>query len=1827
MSSPESLLCMAALAGNADYVLSLLVETPSLARSAPPRALVDAARSNHVAVVDALLRSGVDPNVAVRVATPFAEEASVNALYVACEAGNSAVVARLLSAGAKGPGAARPRSAEPRASTELVASPMWAACHEGRFEVVRQLVDAHVSLEDGLSGERVETGPLGDRSVAVTRQSPLFAAVRGGRLEIVDLLLAAGAIVNAEGHDGSCLVPEGSDRPTLAFTPLHAACAAGSVAMVRKLVAAGADVNRTDRDGNAALHEACRRGDAAMVSALLDAGARTDERLNERKPTALYLAVQSGDRDCVELLVRAGADPNEHVPGDTPLKAAVAAGRLDLVQCLLAAKGLRLDDVPRDTSYSTGAAYPPLVQACEAGSLEMVRALVGAGADLNARGASDLTPLLMAVEKGRLDVIEELVAHGAKINGKAGERVPLALAVKRGAKDIAALLVNAGAELNGRPDSCPLALACEQGAFDVVKLLTDAGADANGRGKDSPLFLACQKKRVDIVTELLQNGASANPKGRSPLCCALMSGKKTLVDLLLEYGAEMPDSHSQDYQACQAQLGATHFLSLEAAIKRKQEEVSRRTPTRGTVPRFLEKRPGGFLGARPARAGKQVETVFVTAAKMTRQATKVKRKEEAAHRDSRPQSSSVKSVVYAAAKVVVAKQESTKEIEKKAAKSRRDKDAAAASKTAIATSLPLPVQQLQHNQQQPQHADPGSRASDSSDSSDRSNSQVLQGVTRALLVQQKTVEELKTQLELSRKVADERHESLEQRCFVLETQVHKLSKQLTQALSRIAALESKMTLSDAVSSALGNRIAFIDELNEPYVFHCGGTVTVSRGTQSVPVWVQSNNKDRCKLWVTRGPVSDSTQMQQCKGVVCDAHIGRETLWKGTVVLREDDQMLGINVEYLASFRVGLKIDDETSLYADKCACALQAMKCELNRIEEQLPPLAPVLYVATVCGGRVVSERLSDAGDAEELQEARTAALDLALSLGTAEQRATRRTASGALVAARVYGPMVAACALGSSAREDEEAAPVLLELVSVHDALAHPLFPKPFEPPARAGVTCARTGAVLRVERVRVRALMTEIGARVAMEVSVANGGAEAAEALFALPLPSGAAVVSFGARADDGRVLAGELRERGAAQVVYDDAIAGGSGAALLEQSGSGGDAVFTAALGSLQAGHRVELSVAWVADVRVLLGRRVSFTLPASALPATTAEVPRAAPAVAEDALELAGVEGTVDIECDMRGSGSDIEEVVCPPKSAWDVTVARAGPQRATVSLASRWLPEGDLCVSVLLAQSTGGASRAVVESNAATGSSCVMAALRVPDEPQAVEQRAREVVFVVDRSGSMENNKKIQQVQDALRLLLSSLPVGSLFNIVGFGSSFQKLFPESREYTTESVAIARSYVDALKADMQGTMLLEPLQCVLDAPVSDNTTRCVFVLTDGDVEHPYEVIECVRSRRDPSHCTVFGLGIGKDCYRSLLQSLADASHGVAEFAEAQGSIEPLIMRLLGAAMLRSVSHLSVEWPAGLSLQLSCPEPLPSAVLCGETLRVYAVVDASEDLRGKSVVLTGTSVGPSNAPVRVELPLDGSVQTEGSLLHTICARQFMRDHGHEEHKEAVTAVATRFGLASPYTSFVVVERRDGAQEGSLVQARLASSDARAAVDPRVLECLIVISSASELFHSWFSPTASAVPQTQSTAEPEDDGDDWESDEAEAAPDKRVGRGLLRELAIIQDVAGFWSPASLCSALAVDEVALLAAAPARLRHQCRTEEEVLGVWATAVALAVLEEAVPELQSEWLLLHSKAFKWLCAQVDARSSEPEAVVSDLVTSARRAWAILTATIE
>ena len=409
-------------------------------------------------------------------------------LHRAAHAGDAAVVGRLLQAGG-----------EVDAATRHGVTPLALASARGHAAV------AEVLLGGGADPNRAS--PQGE--------TPLMVAARTGVVDSVNALLRYGAGAGIDAREG-----------WRGQTALMWATAEGHAAVVAPLVAAGADVDARSDGGFTPLAFAVRAGHGDAVEVLVEAGADVDLTLPDGT-SPLHLAVINAHYDVALQLLEHGADAAAAEPGWTPLHQLVWTRR-------------------PNRHYNNPAAFPTGTMT----DLELARALVARGADVNARqtaeprdgyrnmlNRSGATPFLLAAKAVDLEMMRLLLELGAD---------PL-LANEDGTT---ALLVAAGVGIWSSSESPGSA----EEALEAVKLMVELGdsvatVDDNG---DAALHGAVMRGSQELVLYLLERGAALNPvnqRGWTPLTIAqgifyANLGRRwpDMEALLLNLGATSPSA-------------------------------------------------------------------------------------------------------------------------------------------------------------------------------------------------------------------------------------------------------------------------------------------------------------------------------------------------------------------------------------------------------------------------------------------------------------------------------------------------------------------------------------------------------------------------------------------------------------------------------------------------------------------------------------------------------------------------------------------------------------------------------------------------------------------------------------------------------------------------------------------------------------------------------------------------------------------------------------------------------------------------------------------------------------------------------------------------------------------------------------------------------------------------------------------------------------------------------------------------------------------------------------------------------------------------------------
>ncbi|KAH0515458.1 von Willebrand factor A domain-containing protein 5A [Microtus ochrogaster] len=326
----------------------------------------------------------------------------------------------------------------------------------------------------------------------------------------------------------------------------------------------------------------------------------------------------------------------------------------------------------------------------------------------------------------------------------------------------------------------------------------------------------------------------------------------------------------------------------------------------------------------------------------------------------------------------------------------------------------------------------------------------------------------------------------------------------------------------------------------------------------------------------------------------------------------------------------------------------------------------------------------------------------------------------------------------------------------------------------------------------------------------------------------------------------------------------------------------------------------------------------------------------------------------------------------------------------------------------------------------------------PDVPEVEATKAcGEFVFLMDRSGSMEspmNNQidsqlRIEAAKETLLLLLKSLPMGCYFNIYGFGSSFEKIFPESVKYTQETMEEAVERVKDLEADLGGTEILKPLRKIYKAPSIPGHPLQLFVFTDGEVSDTFTVINEVLFNSKKHRC--FSFGIGEGASTSLIKGIARVTGGTAEFIIGKDRMQTKALGSLKLALNSSVDDISLSWDLPPCLSACILSPKQTAICRGQRLIIYAQLTGTmpqEESSGE-VCFKYTFKGRS-LENRVTFSLQPKTNASFTI-HRLAAKSLIqtKDLGFHETSERakkdVASISIQSGVLSSFTAFLAINK----------------------------------------------------------------------------------------------------------------------------------------------------------------------------------------------------------
>jgi Ca-activated chloride channel family protein len=519
--------------------------------------------------------------------------------------------------------------------------------------------------------------------------------------------------------------------------------------------------------------------------------------------------------------------------------------------------------------------------------------------------------------------------------------------------------------------------------------------------------------------------------------------------------------------------------------------------------------------------------------------------------------------------------------------------------------------------------------------------------------------------------------------------------------------------------------------------------------------------------------------------------------------------------------------------------------------------------------------------------------------------------------------------------------------------------------------------------------------------------------EGVYIFPLPENAAVDGLRVRVGE-RLIEGEIRERGVAKQVYDQARKTGRHAALLDQERPN---IFTTSVANIGPRESVVVEIEYQQTLRydggkfslrfpMVIGPRY---IPPGPLRVVDAE--RIVPPVMRPGTE-GGRTNPVSIRVELD-AGVALGDVHSPYHR---VDIRAPDSSRRVVSLSETALPANrdfELAWSPLAGEAPAAAWFTEEKNVKYYGLLMVL-----PPAAEHSVRLAREVIFVLDTSGSMAGTS-IRQAKEALELALSRLSQADRFNVIEFNSCSQALFTNARDATPEALRQAVRWVGALEA-RGGTEMADALKLALPGGETSDRVRQVMFLTDGAVGNEEELFRLISSRLGTSR--LFTVGIGSAPNSHFMTKAAQLGRGTFTYIGRVDEVRAKMGELFAKLETPVLKGLEVRWPQGVQAE-SWPARIPD-LYAGEPLVITAALDK---LQGE-VGLRGERDGEA---WQAAIPLARS--SNGSGMGSLWARgkiASLMDLGREgvaedEIRARVTELATAHRLITKYTSFVAVDR----------------------------------------------------------------------------------------------------------------------------------------------------------------------------------------------------------
>ena len=536
--------------------------------------------------------------------------------------------------------------------------------------------------------------------------------------------------------------------------------------------------------------------------------------------------------------------------------------------------------------------------------------------------------------------------------------------------------------------------------------------------------------------------------------------------------------------------------------------------------------------------------------------------------------------------------------------------------------------------------------------------------------------------------------------------------------------------------------------------------------------------------------------------------------------------------------------------------------------------------------------------------------------------------------------------------------------------------------------------------------------------------------EGTYFFPLPDSASVSEF-AIWDGARRLVGEVRSREEARRIYDQIVRSQRDPGLLEYAGKD---LFQASIFPIPARSDKKLELTYTQVLRAESGT-VSYRYPLG---------------TGHNLTTVGQVSGSVDIQ------GKEPIRNIYSPSHAVDVRPSRGGHSALLSFESAQARTQQDFQLFYTLSAADFGLSLLTHREPGKDG--YFLLTLSPKDDWAESEYAAKDVVFVLDTSGSMAEEGKMEKARAALLFGVRTLRDADRFNVISFAGEERLMEAGIIQADERGRARGVQFVQSLRPTGGTNINGALLAAVRQFEQQGDRPRILVFLTDGlptvGETRAESIIANVREQRRES-VRLFTFGVGYDVNTVLLDKLAAENGGASDYVEPKEDLEAKVSNFFAKVNYPVLTDLALDW-GGVEADLIYPRETPDLFRGTQVLLIGRYRNPS-DLRNVRLSLSGRTAREqkSFAYENLRFPLQAD---ENDFLPRLWAtrrvgwlvEQIRTNGDNKELRDEIVDLGTRYGIVTPYTSYLAVEPEFAAltRDGNF---STAPGNRRTAVDRR--------------------------------------------------------------------------------------------------------------------------------------------------------------------------------